>query len=121
MTTPFSRRATADNKLSWEGEYGTTVTSPILPPVASLLNPRDRCYHTVCPDSAMALYTSSISKHDCPASVWATITADAATAPEATGTNGQPASTSKEAAADVLVPVIGVGLAWLTGVIAVLL
>ncbi|KAK0611409.1 hypothetical protein B0T14DRAFT_500513 [Immersiella caudata] len=35
------------------------------------------CYETVCPQNVMARYSSSVSKNDCPASVWATITAEA--------------------------------------------
>ncbi|KAK0649289.1 hypothetical protein B0T16DRAFT_456715 [Cercophora newfieldiana] len=52
------------------------------------------CYETVCPQSVMARYSSSVSKHECPASVWATITAEAGngggggSGPSPTGSSG---------------------------------
>lgn len=39
--------------------------------------PSCRCYEPVCPQTVMARYSSSVSKYECPASVWATITAEA--------------------------------------------
>ena len=93
------------------------------------MKPFRRCYATVCPDTVMSRYSSSISKVDCPATVWAKITGEATpvgdgaggSGPAPTGGSGQPGSTRNAGSGDYVVPVAGGLAAWLIGVVAVLL
>jgi hypothetical protein len=77
----------------------------------------------------MAEYSASISRVDCPSSVWATITAEAAaqgghggsSGPQATGGSNGSDGKPNAAPGDSAVPIVGGMMALFIGVVAVLL
>ncbi|KAK0725624.1 hypothetical protein B0H67DRAFT_551144 [Lasiosphaeris hirsuta] len=92
------------------------------------------CYETVCPQSVMSRYSSSVSRNECPASVWATITAEAGNggnggngggggsgpAPTAGSESGLGGSTKPNGASSLAAPVIVSLVALSAGVFAVM-
>ena len=85
----------------------------------------DSCYTTVCSESVMARYSSSVSKYECPASVWATITAEVAAgggsgpAPTEGGSGG--GGSGKNGSPGLAAPIVLSLLALSAGLVAVML